>query len=343
MWQIEQLVVPESMDAADSTDFATNCAIVAACESLAYGTDDLALSPAEVLPSWQDPGSPRRLFGVRVDGRLVARAMTDHLLADPSTAWNMVCVLSEFRGRGIGTALADHLEQLARDEGRAKLLVYAVSPDAPGERIEAQTGFGSVPASNTEVRFLLDRGYRLEQIERASRLALPVDVAVEPPEAYRLHYWAERAPERWRDDLALLYTRMSTDAPSAGLDEPADEYTVERILELEEAHAQSPRTQITAAVEHIETGRLAGFTTLSVPAERDRAVLQDDTLVLKEHRGHRLGMLLKVANIDHLQRTRPGHPSIITFNAEENRYMLDVNEAVGFVPMGYEGAWRKDL
>jgi hypothetical protein len=72
-------------------------------------------------------------------------------------------------------------------------------------------------------------------------------------------------------------------------------------------------------------------------------VSQHNTIVLKEHRGHRLGMLLKVANIRRLQSMAPGHPSIITFNAEENRHMLDVNEAVGFEPMGYEGAWGKVL
>jgi hypothetical protein len=54
-------------------------------------------------------------------------------------------------------------------------------------------------------------------------------------------------------------------------------------------------------------------------------------------------MLLKVANLTHLERVAPGHPSVITFNAEENRHMLDVNEAVGFVQIASESAWRKDL
>jgi GNAT superfamily N-acetyltransferase len=72
-------------------------------------------------------------------------------------------------------------------------------------------------------------------------------------------------------------------------------------------------------------------------------VTQEDTLVLREHRGHRLGMLLKVANLQYLEQVAPGHPGVLTWNAEENRAMLDVNEAVGFEPIGYEGAWRKDL
>jgi hypothetical protein len=54
-------------------------------------------------------------------------------------------------------------------------------------------------------------------------------------------------------------------------------------------------------------------------------------------------MLLKIANIEHLVERFPGRPSITTFNAEENRHMLDVNEAVGFVPFAYEGAWQRKL
>ncbi|WNY33426.1 hypothetical protein Q9Q99_15295 [Curtobacterium flaccumfaciens] len=69
--------------------------------------------------------------------------------------------------------------------------------------------------------------------------------------------------------------------------------------------------------------------------------MQGDTLVVREHRGHRLGWLLKAVGIETVQQEHPGHPSIITFNAEENRHMLDVNEAVGFVGVGCAGVWER--
>ena len=80
---------------------------------------------------------------------------------------------------------------------------------------------------------------------------------------------------------------------------------------------------------------------VSVPPEVERPVEQQDTLVLKEHRGHRLGMLLKLSNLQYLAETHPGHPAVTTFNAEENRPMLGVNEAIGFVPAGYGGGWKR--
>ena len=51
-------------------------------------------------------------------------------------------------------------------------------------------------------------------------------------------------------------------------------------------------------------------------------------------------MLLKVAN---LRQLGGAAELIYTFNAEENRPMQAVNEAVGFTPAGVEGAWRKEL
>jgi len=258
-------------------------------------------------------------------------------------------VLPEHRNAGLGTALANHIESVAVAEGRTNLLAYCVSAPGDGERIVPPTGFGSVPRDNPEVRFLLDRGYSLEQVERGSRLAFPIDVpavatrlAEVMPPGYRLHYWGNSTPEQWRENYVALLTRMSTDAPSAGLEEPEDPWTVERLLTSEALEQESPRNALVVVVEHVASASLVGYSELTVPAEPERLAEQLDTLVLREHRGHRLGTVLKLANLLRVQREYPGHPGIITFNAEENRHMLDVNEAVGFVPIGYEGAWKKD-
>ena len=348
LYDIEEITVPSTLDAPDAGPFLEMCAIKNALEEEGYGTDELSYEPAEILPNWKRTDSPIRGFGVRVDGALVGRAVYTINVDDATgTVWLHGGVLQQYRRRGIGTALYEHVESLALAEGKSKLIVYAVSRDNDGERLFSPTGFGSVSLDNPEVQFLLDNGFSLEQVERGSRLALPVDLddqlATLQPDGYRVHQWSGRVPEKWLADVAHLYTRMSTDAPSAGLEEPEDVWTADRLRADEDRLADSPRTNFTSVVEHVASGTLVGFTVLSAPAELHRPISQEDTLVLSEHRGHALGMLLKVANLVHVQRERPGHPGVLTFNAEENRHMLNVNEAVGFVPIGYEGGWKKLL
>jgi GNAT superfamily N-acetyltransferase len=345
-----------SVDARDALDYVAAVDLENAVRRAAVGSDELAWQPDEQLPHLLDEvHSDNRLFGVREQGRLVAvgwyETRRDGDAA--STAWLDLSVLPEARNRGHGTLLAEHLEQLARAEGRTQVIAYVRSVGDGEPRLLPPTGVGSVSRDSDAVRFLLGRGWELGQVVRCSRLALPPDEEAlgavrerarsAAGDAYRLHTWVGRSPDRWIDDLAALETRMSTDAPAGGLDEPEDVWTAERFRDAEERSLAGPRTRFTAVVEHVASGRLAGFSQVEAPADRSRPAFQQDTLVLREHRGHRLGWLLKVATTDLLQAERPGHPAIFTYNAEENRPMLDVNEAVGFVAFEQEGAWSKKL
>jgi len=352
---VEELPIPTALDGSPATaDFIACVEVRNAAEEAGYGTPDVHVDAGRLLAAWSDPHAPHRLFVVRHAGRIVARGMLESQLDEPEGAcWVDVRVHPDAVGRGIGRALADHVETAAREAGHSHAIVYVVSPDGPGERIVPPTGYGSLPADNREVRFLRARGYRLEQVVRASRLGLPLDpderrarirMARERsgPE-YRVHRWAGPSPERFLADMAVLRTRMSTDAPQAGLEEPEDVWTAERVAEYDARRESGEAVVITSAVEHLGEGRLVGFTELRVPVDVTRAASQEDTLVLREHRGHALGMRLKLENLEYLEGDHPGHPSVITWNADENRHMLPGTGELGFAPMAYEGAWRLDL
>lgn len=349
---IDEIAIPSSLDAAGAETFVDAMTVAGTVLADALGSADFDLDPAEQLPQYQNPFEPRRILGARIDGRLVGVATSHTHTGDGAdTSWIEVHVLPGFRRAGLGTALADRLEDLVRADGKAKVIAFVPGRPAGGPPLPSPTGFGAVDAEAAATRFALGRGYSLEQVARVSRLPLPVPGLAERLAAavaasgtdYALHTWTGRTPEQWLEDRAVLTTRMSTDAPTAGLDEPEDVWTAERVRENDDRQERNPRTRLTAAVEHRPSGRLVGFSVLSVPSPAHRAVHQYATLVLREHRGHRLGMLLKLANLAQLERVVPGRPSVVTFNAEENRPMLDVNEAVGFAPIAHEGAWRKDL
>ncbi len=63
--------------------------------------------------------------------------------------------------------------------------------------------------------------------------------------------------------------------------------------------------------------------------------------MLREHRGHGLGLRLKAANALAVMRDLPMVPSVRTWNADDNVHMLAVNRELGFQVEGYSREWQK--
>ncbi|MBH0008912.1 GNAT family N-acetyltransferase [Salinibacterium sp. SWN1162] len=351
--EITTLEIPLALSAEGSDDFTAATVLRNETDEVLLHYPELAYDPVVSLATWQPSAfEERRMLVARDQGRIVGRGDYSTTVGeDADTAWIEAYVHPDYRRRGIGSRLLAALETIAQDAGKRKVHVYVSSLPSDGALLDSPTGFGAVPRDGAGTQFLLAQQYSFEQVERVSRLPLPiaglhslVDAAITRcSRDYAVHEWVGLCPKQWRDDLALLYTRMSTDEPSAGLEPPEDVWTAARVVDHDERELASGVTTVYAAIEHVASGELVAYTALTVPVQAERAVLQDNTIVLSEHRGHRLGNLLKVLNLAHLERVAPGHPSVITYNAEENRHMLSVNEAVGFVPIGYEGAWKKEL
>ncbi len=82
---------------------------------------------------------------------------------------------------------------------------------------------------------------------------------------------------------------------------------------------------------------------LVVPAHDPLKIFQWDTLVRRDHRGHRLGIATKVHNLAVVQALHPDRTTVHTWNAESNHHMIAVNEAMGFVPVRYEGEYYREI
>jgi hypothetical protein len=95
-----------------------------------------------------------------------------------------------------------------------------------------------------------------------------------------------------------------------------------------------------AAARHLESGHLVAYTVITVPSRPERAY-QWATLVLPEHRGRRLGILVKVANLRTIDPSETR--DIVTWNAASNEPMIAVNEEFGAVCDGDGVFWQKTL
>lgn len=351
---IDELAIPATLDEPGGDAFAEMADVRNAVETEILGHDDLRYTATELLPFYNDPFAPKRVFVARIGGRIVGRSVYERQPEAAATAAFLeVQVLAEARRKGVGTALLAAAESAASADGWRVFESWSSHlPPVSDDVLEPPTGFGRIDRDSPAVAFALANGYRMEQVERMSHIDLPAApelLAAKRSDAeahavgYEVVQWVGRCPDEWLADMARLHQRMSTDAPSAGIEFAEEEWDEDRVRNLDDMHQAGGRVTITSAALHVESNTLVGFTDIAIPAEDHRPASQEDTLVLKDHRGHRLGMLLKIANIEQLGRVSPSTPRITTFNAEENRPMLDVNEAVGFVPTGYEAAWKKTV
>jgi len=70
---------------------------------------------------------------------------------------------------------------------------------------------------------------------------------------------------------------------------------------------------------------------------------QLDTSVLAAHRGHRLGLLLKISMLRWLAEEEPQLQFLDTWNAVSNDHMISVNEALGYEPIATASVFQRSL
>lgn len=350
---IRPLEVPATLDGAAGDDVRAFTAIRNTIYAEIAGNHDEDADASEILASYQPHlHEDKRAWLIELDGRVVGRAAVSFPQEDGArTSYPILELLREVWGQGIGGAALALLEDLSLQHGRTVLQSWAEHPDVPGPRLRPPTGFGSIPRDHV-ARFFAHHGYTLEQIERKSVLDLVASSprvadlhqqALAHASGYRVVSWVGETPPDLVEGYAWVKSRMSTDAPSADLEIDEEAWDAARIAEQDAERAAAQQTvQVTVAI-HEETGRLAAFTELQIGPDPTAATFQGDTLVLREHRGHRLGLLIKTASLLQWRERFPDSPRQLTWNAEENVPMLAINELIGYEPEAYIGAWKKEL
>jgi RimJ/RimL family protein N-acetyltransferase len=355
--RIEALHLPADLAGPDAAEFLEFCGFCDALALQTWGSRDRTTTAKARLRFWQDNAYARmRAFFVRVDGRMVATSSVRLWQQENLDRADLhVAVLDAYTGRGIGRTLLEHAEAVAAAEHRT--VFVASTQHRPGFDAEGQelvwpaTGTGVLPAKARGVRFATAAGYRLEQVERYSTLAVAEAApkldslerqALARADGYDLLTWTNRCPEDLVTQLAALMSRMSTDAPSGGIGYEEETWDAARVRHVEETWKQAGNASLVAAARRRESGELVAYSVLELSPGKPWLAEQDDTLVTAAHRGHRLGMLVKIANLRRLA-DYPAVERVTTFNAAENDHMLAINDALGFRPAGWDGEWQRSV
>ena len=266
--------------------------------------------------------------GLLVGALDVLMPTTDNL----SLAILWLSVEPAHRGRGVGSALLAEAERIGEQHGRT---LFNVETEWAEGRSDAAQGFAE------------RHGYELGLTMLRSAMPLPADrdalvsVAASGGDDYVLESFVDHMPEGWLDDRAVLQQRMSTDAPSEDLEVEEEAWDADRLRSNYERARSSGRRIVETVARHLPSGRLVGFTSVSISAGEPDLAYQQDTLVLRDHRGHALGLRLKAANALRVMDELPEVTAVRTWNAASNTHMLAVNRRLGYAVDGYSREWQK--
>jgi GNAT superfamily N-acetyltransferase len=286
-----------------------------------------------------DSGERHELFAAYDGDRMVGNAVLwSFLLDNVDKAAFKVRVDVADRGQGIGRALVQRVEQTVKDDGRSLVMTDATLP------FDEQD-------SHAYRRFLEACGYEFSIYEVVRHLSLPVDdeqiqewidEAAPHHEGYTIETFVGAVPDDLVESLCVLFGQLAVDAPTGVVDFEEETYTAQRYAESLATMAAMGRAGY-ETVALTPDRQVVAQSTLALSLGANPNVYQWGTFVHREHRGHRLGLATKAANLRAVQAARGDLTRVITQNGDTNDYMVAINERMGFRPIEVSAEFVKHL
>jgi GNAT superfamily N-acetyltransferase len=253
----------------------------------------------------------------------------------------LVCCHPDHRGRGYAATMLERVEDEARARGRSRVV---------GE-INWPYGDGAAGVGSTDLAWARQQGYEVGLLDVQRRLALPVPDELMGPlaadaaihhEGYELRSFVGPIPDELAEAWVRLDSTLMTEAPMGEIEREVEVADVEA-LRAREAMVFAQGRQKLSTVALAPDGDLVALSDIGITVHESERAYQWGTLVRPDHRGHRLGMAVKVANLRLLQQTQPQISTLVTYNADVNAPMVAINEQLGFQPVAYLGELQKKL
>ena len=309
------------------------------CAAIGFGRVDPPLysrSESAVAFRQTDGAYGYELYSAVEDGTVVGTIRLELPRHDNLNLADMeVAVVPAHRRRGVGTALYRFAAARAEELGRTSVLGVVHQPNGAEEvpAVAFLTGLGFT-RRNVEMRRVLDLPVPPEQLERLAAKA------AEKTGGYELKSWPNACPEKYAEQYAHLKSLLMTEAPVGDMEYEAEVWDVAR-LRAEERKTFDQGRQIVTTVAFAPDGTIAAHTQIGITPVGSTKAFQWDTLVLPEHRGHRLGLALKVANLQETAERFPDRTAIETWNAVQNGPMVAVNLELGFREVERFEEWQR--
>ena len=281
----------------------------------------LAVFGAWLKTGWE--GNPGEVWVVpgEAAGQVVAWYRTELPdLENRDRVFVMPVVHPAFRRRGTGRELLRHAARRAAANGRS-ILGSAAQQGSPGAAFADRVG---LKPGLIEARRILD----LRKVTPGKFAGLR-ETAAEKAAGYTLVSWTGVTPDEQLGRVAGALNALNDAPRDEGYED--DVWDAQRVRERADGLVRLAGIRgYSIAALHDESGEMAALTQVYVDPENPGWGFQGLTAVTRPHRGHRLGLLTKAAMLEWLATAEPQLERIETGNAASNRYMIAVNEALGY-------------
>ena len=298
------------------------------------------------------PGMTQQNWLARENGTVLGHAaLTCGEQDNQHLAIGFIQVHPAHRRRGAGRELEAFLAEESRKRGRSVLIAGThdrldggdATVDGVGSRFAEAVGY---TASQTSLKSRLD----LSEVDDVEYRAL-AERSWRHAGGYDVFTWVEGAegpedggwPEELAEDLAYLEYRLTADMPHGDTEYEPERPGADRMRRRVEMLHATGTTLVHAAARHVDSGKTVAWTFIQPSPDAEDYAIQMITVVDPEHRGHRLGTLVKIANLRRMRELRPGLRYLATSNAEDNAPMIAVNEAMGYRPAYLDMTYQKRI
>lgn len=241
-------------------------------------------------------------------------------------------VAPDRRRSGVGRFLLAHAIEQARAAGRS-WLTAAARDDTPGAAFAAAAG--AVPGIAELIRML-----DVTAAQRSRWASLRAE-ALPRAAGYSLISWVGPTSEELLPAVAAVHSAMADAPRDAGVEATA--WTADRVRRMERVMVENGLTEYSVAARHNDSGEVAAITQLCTEYDTPDWAFQQITAVLPSHRGRRLGLLVKIANLELLAERAPAVRRVQTFNAGANEHMIAINAQLGCRVAGASRNWELSL